>query len=296
MPLSLQEGIRSNRLKTYILIFSFPIILAIVIFLVFYFDASNSEITHDAVVNKAMDNTVGLLTIWVPILLIRLVIAFNYEKKIMFSFSWAKEVTRKEEPEIYNIVENLCITRWLHTPKIGIIEEEWMNAFALWRRAKDSRICFTRWLLNNLNRREIEAVAWHELTHIINKDSMLMLVTILYIWAIGTAWRYIYFRWSNEKRNKIWLALIILWYAFYPLIRLAISRKREYLADAGSVLLTHDNQAMISALRKISQKPEVSLKNDSIASLFIESPLSGISTLFQTHPSIEDRIKALEHY
>ena len=296
MPLSLQEGIRSNRIKTYILVFSLPVILAIVMFLIFYYDASRSGITSDAVVNEAIDNTVEFLTIWVPLLLIYLVIAFIYEKNIMFSFSWAKEVTRKEEPEIYNIVENLCITRWLHTPKIGIIEEEWMNAFALWWNTKDSRICFTRWLINNLNRKEIEAVAWHELTHIINKDSMLMLVTILYIWAIGMAWRYIYFRWSNGKRNNIWLALIVLWYAFYPLIRLAISRKREYLADAGSVVLTHDNQAMISALRKISQKPEVSLKNDSIASLFIENPLSGISTLFQTHPSIEDRIKALEHY
>ncbi len=296
MPLSLQEGIRTNRLKTYILVFSLPLILAVAIFLVSYYDASKTGISNDAVVNEATANTVALLSIWIPLLLIWLVIAFNYEKKIMFSFSWAKEVTRREEPEIYNIVENLCITRWLPTPKIGIIEEEWMNAFALWRRAKDSRICFTRWLLNNLNRKEIEAVAWHELTHIINKDSMLMLVTILYIWAIAVAWRYIYFRWWNERRNNIWLVLILLWYAFYPLIRLAISRKREYLADAGSVLLTHDNQAMISALRKISQKPKVSLKNDSIASLFIENPLSGISTLFQTHPSIEDRIKALEHY
>ena len=296
MPLSLQEGIRTNRIKTYILVFSLPVILAIVIFLICYYDISKTGITNGSVVNEAMDNTVEFLSIWVPLLLIWLVIAFYYEKKIMFSFSWAKEVTRKEEPEIYNIVENLCITRWLHTPKIGIIEEEWMNAFALWRRTKDSRICFTRWLINNLDRKEIEAVAGHELTHIINKDSMLMLVTILYIWAIGTAWRYIYFRWWSGKRNNIWLALIVLWYAFYPLIRLAISRKREYLADAGSVLLTHDNQAMISALRKISQKPKVSLKNDSIASLFIENPLSGISTLFQTHPSIEDRIKALEHY
>ena len=252
MPLSLQEGIRSNRIKTYILVFSLPIILAIVIFLICYYDASKTGITNGSAVNEAMDNTVGFLTVWVPALLIYLIIAFIYEKKIMFSFSWAKEVTRKEEPEIYNIVENLCITRWIHPPKIWIIEEEWMNAFALWRRSKDSRICFTRWLLNNLDRREIEAVAWHELTHILNKDSLLMLVTILYIWIIGTIWRYLYYRGSSEKRNKLWLAFIVIWYLFYPLIRLAISRKREYLADAGSVILTHDNQAMISALRKIS--------------------------------------------
>ena len=296
MPLSLSEGIRTNRLKTYILVFSLPAILAIVIFLVLYSEATKTVISNSTAVDQALDATVELLTILVPILLIWLFISFRYEKKIIFSFSWAKEITRKENPEIYNIVENLCITRWIHPPKIWIIEEEWMNAFALWRRSKDSRICFTRWLLNNLDRREIEAVAWHELTHILNKDSLLMLVTILYIWIIGTIWRYLYYRGSSEKRNKLWLAFIIIWYLFYHLIRLAISRKREYLADAGSVILTHDNQAMISALRKISQNPTVNLKNDSIASLFITNPLWSISTLFQTHPSIEDRIRALEHY
>lgn len=94
----------------------------------------------------------------------------------------------------------------------------------------------------------------------------------------------------------IGLALMILGYLLYPLIRLAISRKREYLADAGSVQLTKDNQAMISALRKISQKPEVSLNNKEMAAMFTANPLDGGLSLFQTHPSIEDRIKALETY
>jgi heat shock protein HtpX len=88
----------------------------------------------------------------------------------------------------------------------------------------------------------------------------------------------------------------LLGYIFYPIIRLAISRKREYLADAGSVLLTQNKESMISALKKISSNPEVQLKNENIASLFIANPLSKISNLFRTHPSIEDRIKALENY
>lgn len=103
--------------------------------------------------------------------------------------------------------------------------------------------------------------------------------------------------WKNSNLMLyIGIALVVLGYLFYPLIRLAISRKREFLADAWSVLLTRDNQAMISALRKISKNPEVKLNNNSISSLFIENPLSKISTLFQTHPSIEDRIKALQNY
>lgn len=293
----LQNGIWSNRLKTRLLILLFPISLALVIFLILYrFVDGNKE--------QALYETWQILVIGTPILIIVLVVLFIYEKQIMFSFSWAKEISRKDYPELYNIVENLCISRWLITPKIWLIEEEWMNAFALWWNSKDSRICFTTWLVKNLNHREIEAVAWHELTHIINKDCLLMLVTVLYIWGIWTLGRYLVNWWysSNDEERRwnillhIWIALIALWYLFYPLIRLAISRKREFLADAWSVLLTQDNQAMISALRKISKDPEVKLNSDSIASLFIENPLSKISTLFQTHPSIEDRIKALQSY
>jgi heat shock protein HtpX len=298
MPLSLHEWIRTNRMKSFLLVLSLPLILGIVVFLAFYQGALETWMSNEAVINAALDWTMNFLSVCVPILLIWLAIAFFCQKKIMFSFSWARELTRKENPELYNIVENLCITRWLPTPKIWIIEDNWMNAFAVWWRMKDSWVCFTRWLINNLDKKEIEAVAWHELTHIINKDSLLMAITILYIGIVWTIWREIYYRSSDEKTRKLWLAFVILWYAFYPLIRLAISRKREYLADAGSVVLTHDNQAMISALRKIWQNSTVNLKNDSIASLFIENPLTwgSLSTLFQTHPSIEDRIKALEHY
>ena len=89
---------------------------------------------------------------------------------------------------------------------------------------------------------------------------------------------------------------MILGYILYPLVRLAVSRKREYLADAGSVQLTKDNQALISALRKISQKPEVELENKEMSAMFIENPLNGVFSLFQTHPSLESRIKALESY
>ena len=201
------------------------------------------------------------------------------------------------------MIENLCISRGLPTPRIGIIETPGMNAFALGWRPKDSWIVFTRGLLNALEKSEIEDVAGHELTHIINKDSLLMLVMVLYIGAISLLGEILLRsggRGGNSKNKNvlplIGLVLLMLGYLFYPLVKLAISRKREYLADAGSVELTKDNQAMISALRKISARPEVKLDNKEMAAMFIVNPFKKMSSLFQTHPSIEDRIKALEHY
>ena len=239
-------------------------------------------------------------------------IALFAQKKIIFWYTWAKELERKNNPRIYNIVENLCISKWLRTPKIWIIQDNSMNAFATWRSEKDSRVVFTTWLINRLEDREIEAVAWHELTHIANRDCRLMAVIVVYIWILTTIWSYILRRWvywwnSNSKWKikailpLIWIICLVLWYIFYPLIRLAISRKREYLADAGSVLLTRDRDAMISALQKISTDSAVeSIQRDTVAAMCIENPIpkikKGFANLLSTHPSIEDRIAALNNY
>jgi len=305
----LQSWIQANRFKTVCLVILFPIILGIAIFLLCYrLNGSYTNSMWDIVYLSADERLQSAITltgdlfalIW-PILIIWLLISFFYERKLIFHFTWATPIDRKDYPELYNIVENLCISRWLPTPKIGLMDEPGMNAYALWWRAKDSWICFTKGLIENLEPNEIEAVAWHELTHIMNKDTLLMLVMVLYIWAITTIGQ-ILIRTSSSSSSKknwlplVWLVFLILGYIFYPLIRLAVSRKREYLADAGSVLLTHDNQAMISALRKISKQPEVNIDNSQVAALFIANPLSKISEIFQTHPSIENRIKALESY
>jgi len=238
-------------------------------------------------------------------------IALFAQKKIIFGYTWAKELERKDNPRIYNIVENLCISKWLRTPKIWIIQDNSMNAFATWRSEKDSRVVFTTWLINRLEDREIEAVAWHELTHIANRDCRLMAVIVVYIWILTTIWSYIIRRgisWSSNGKSKlklalpiIWIICLVLWYVFYPLIRLAISRKREYLADAGSVLLTRDRDAMISALQKISTDSAVeSIQRDTVAAMCIENPIPKIkksfANLLSTHPSIEDRVAALKNY
>ena len=266
-------------------------------------DRYSQQVAIKERIDYAVEYTEKVLVILCPVLILWVLIAFSFQKELIFAFSGARPITRQENPEIYNIVENLCISRGLAVPKIWIIDHYWMNAFALGWTPSNSRIVFTKGVLEKLNRNEVEAVAAHELTHIMNKDSLLMFVMIIYIWGISMIGE-ILIRTGRGKWNEkgksilplIWLVLIVLGYLFYPLIRLAISRKREFLADAGAVELTKDNQAMISALQKISKDSLIPLKNEKMAAMFIENPLDTISELFQTHPSIQERIAALKNY
>lgn len=309
-----------NQRKTLLLLILFPVSLVIIFWVVlslFFTETGSWE--------EWWNMTMG----WLPIITIAMIIwgvvCFVMQKDIMFWLSGAKPITRKENPEVYNIVENLCISRWLPMPKIAIMNEPWMNAFATWWRQKDSWIAFTSWLLENLDKREIEAVAWHELTHLINKDSLLMYVAYVFVGVISLAGQLLRRFWwlsSNSSKKNSWLflfalAFLALGYLFYPLIRLAISRKREYMADLGSVELTRDNQAMISALRKISSNSYVSKANNSLSSFFIAEPRVAVSdvnkveywmwnyassnwktktSIRDSHPSIDDRIERLQNY
>lgn len=301
----IQQSISSNKTKTVILLICFPILLFLITYIIMRIIwkwESTSDIAQNAV-DISLTLSIIVTVIWT--------ISLFLQKKIIFNYTWAKELERKENPRIYNIVENLCISKWLQTPKIWIIQDNSMNAFATWRSEKDSWVVFTSWLINRLEDREIEAVAWHELTHIANRDCRLMAVIVIYIWILTTIGSYILRRgiwWSSNSKSKlqrilpiVWWVCIVLWYIFYPLIRLAISRKREYLADAWSVLLTKDKDAMISALKKISTDPTVeSIQRDTVAAMCIENPISkikkGFANLLSTHPSIEDRVAALQKY
>lgn len=247
-------------------------------------------------------------------------VSFLLQKDIMFWLSWAKAIERKDNPQIYNIVENLCISRWLPMPKIAIMDEPWMNAFATWWKKDDSWIAFTSGLLQKLNRDEIEAVAWHELTHLINRDSLLMYVAYVFVWIVTVVGEIIIRtgRSSNSKKSGwiffLWLAFLVLWYLFYPLLRLAVSRKREYMADLWSVELTRDSKSMISALQKISNNSYVAMANNKVSPFFIaevKKP-SDINwswlddgniwkkkiktSIRDSHPSIDDRIDRLKSY
>lgn len=314
----IQSSIWKNKFKTILLSVLFPVFFLLLFLLAFAIDGG-MDFQNPYFWNYVYKSSGMALAISLPIIAIWFVIAFSLHRKLIFKFSGAKPVTRKDYPEIYNIVENLCISRGLPTPNIGILEDNSLNAFATGRKPGKSRIVFSKWLMDTLDKDEIESVAAHELTHIINKDTLLMVCVIVFIGILGTLWEIILRsagrvgKSDNEWWNKAALAmlviglwLIVLGYLLFPVIRLAISRKREYLADAGSVELTKNNKALISALQKISQDSRIeSIKKQTVAAMCIETPfekdkkthkVKWFHSLLATHPSIEDRIAALKNY
>jgi len=299
----LQTSKTQNNLRIMFLILLMPLIVFLCLLIFFLISLEG------VILNEALYYSFITLLWSLPLILLWLIIWINIQKKIIFSYTWAKEITRQQSPDLYNLVENLCISRWLPVPKIWIIDSSNMNAFATWWDPKNSHVVFSKWLLNWLNKDEVEAVAAHELTHIINWDVKTMVIANVFIWIIGTVW-YILMRswswrwrwWKNPLPILGWL-LYVVSLLILPLINLAISRKKEFLADAWSVELTKNRDAMISALQKISKKsyiPEVEKKWIWLESMFIYSPKANISNkikwFFSTHPSLEDRIALLQKY
>ncbi|MEF2175518.1 MAG: M48 family metallopeptidase [Candidatus Absconditabacteria bacterium] len=306
----LQTGIWENRLGSIFLLTSFPLLIFVLIIGINYF--------LNGSFNLAINDSLNIMYILGPIIIGWGVISFlNYES-IIFSFSGAIPISRKDNMEIYNIVENLCIQNGIPTVKIGVLDDESYNAFALGRKPENARIVLSKGIITDLNKEEVEAVVGHELTHILNKDSLLMIIIVVFVGIVATVGeiilRYSFnFKGNDDKDSgKLKLAailigvgLFILGYIAYPLIRLALSRRREYLADAGSVELTKNPQALIGALRKISGDPFIeSIKKETVAAMCIESPFEKgqnsftnfFKNMLSTHPSIEDRIKAIESY
>lgn len=238
--------------------------------------------------------------------------SYWYSDKIVLTMSRAKPIEKKDEPELYRLVENLCITAGLPLPKIYIIKETQPNAFATGRNPEQAVIAVTQGLLDRLERAELEGVIAHELSHIGNRDAFLQTIVVVLVGVVVIMTDF-FFRISfygsrrNNKNNKagavmllIALALVILAPLFAGLIKLAISRKREFLADASGALLTRYPDGLARALEKISQDPNpMGAVNNSFAHLFISSPFRGkqsksfLTKLFMTHPSVEERTRAL---
>jgi heat shock protein HtpX len=233
--------------------------------------------------------------------------------KIVLGISRAKPVTKEEYPYLYNVVEGLAIAAGVPTPKCYVIDDTAPNAFAAGRDPAHSVICVTSGLLQKLNRAELEGVIGHEMSHIRFYDIRLetLAVVMVGVVALLSDWILRSFFWtggrrrSREKGNAgaILLVVGLVMAALAPmasqLIRLAISRKREFLADAGSAELTRYPEGLASALKKISADTEpLEAANKATAHLYIVNPLKDfrgrVNNLFSTHPPIEDRIKALE--
>ncbi len=240
------------------------------------------------------------------------IFSYWFSDKIVLKLHRAKQVNRKEYFDLWNATENLAITAGLPMPKLYIVEDRAPNAFATGRDNKHAVVCVTTGLLKILNKNELEGVIAHELSHIGNRDMLLSTVVVIMVgfvallsdffirsqmWGGGRS------RSNNAGAFVLILGLILatLTPIAATLIRLAISRKREFLADASGVLLTRYPEGLASALRKISSVPmPMHSANNATAHLFISNPfgskVSGFHKLFMTHPPVEDRIEALTRH
>lgn len=233
--------------------------------------------------------------------------SYWWSDRIVLAMSDAKEVTHDNARELYHLVENLCITAGLPVPKIYIIQDSAPNAFATGRNPQHGVICVTTGILEKLEKVELEGVLAHELSHIGNRDILLSTVVVVLVGfvALIADW---FQHWAffgggdddNGNSNIISIIIGILLSLLAPLaammIQMAISRKREYLADASAALLTRHPEGLARALEKISSDQEpLEVANRATAHLYITNPFKGgnIAKLFSTHPPIEDRVARL---
>ncbi|MBI2040314.1 M48 family metallopeptidase [Candidatus Microgenomates bacterium] len=238
-------------------------------------------------------------------------ISYYWSDKIVLGISGAKSIEKKDNPEVYRIVENLCIAAGLPLPKIYIIDDTATNAFATGRDPKHAAIAFTKGILQKLNKHELEGVTAHELSHVGNRDTLLMAVVSVLVGTIALLadffLRSMFYggRDREGRGNQLFVILAIVAAILAPivatLIQLAVSRRREFLADASGVLLTRYPQGLANALLKISaDKEPLEVANRGTAHLYIVNPLKGqeakqwLVGLFNTHPPIQARIKALQ--
>jgi len=235
--------------------------------------------------------------------------SYWWSDKIVLAMSSAKPVTHDNARELYHLVENLCITAGLPLPKIYIIEDTAMNAFATGRDPEHGVICLTTGIINRLEKIELEGVIAHELSHIGNRDILLSTVVVVMVGFVTLLadWfrHWAFFGGKSDDRDRGQLGVILMIAAIIlsilapiaaMLMQLAISRKREFLADADGALLTRYPEGLARALEKISGDTEpLEAANRATAHLYIANPFKGkkVSSLFMTHPPIEDRVKLL---
>ena len=307
--LGIQQQITRNNTKSILFLLAFPLLILVGVYVVLYM-LSDQDIEQT--------NTQFLSV--VPIVLagvgIWFVISYFFHTQMIQMATHSEPLKRRNNKRVYNLTENLCMSVGMPMPKLYIIESDALNAFASGINEKTFAVTLTRGIINRLNDEELEGVIAHELTHIRNRDVRLLIVTIVFVGIFATiadlALRMLLngrgkmFSSRNRKNDKgggtTKLLLIILLvagaiYFLSILFKLALSRSREYMADAGAVELTRNSMALASALRKISGHSTLKeVRNDQVKELFIDYKAEGFFALFATHPPIEKRIKVLEQY
>jgi len=243
-----------------------------------------------------------------------IVIAYYFHQSMIDAITGGREVTRQEQPRLYNLLENLCISRGITMPKLKVMDSDALNAFATGMNEKQYSITVTTALLQRLDDPEVEAVLGHELTHIRNGDVRMMVIAVIIAGVVGFVAELFFRLWfntgfgmggrrvsSSEDRGRggnaigiaIAVGLIVLAWILSFMIRLALSRSREFLADAGSVELTKNPDAMISALRKIEGRGEIEGATSAVMEMCVDNPREEFADVFATHPSVDQRVAAL---
>jgi heat shock protein HtpX len=232
---------------------------------------------------------------------------------MVLAISRARPAEKSQYPHLYNSVEGLAIAAGIPMPKLYVIDDSAPNAFATGRNPEHAAIAVTTGLLDKLNRVELEGVIGHEMSHIADYDTLLMTITVILVGTVALVsdWMLRSFLWGGGRRRKstgggqagaiimlVAVVLAVLSPLIAQLIRLAISRKREFLADANGARLTRYPEGLASALVKISSDPEpLEVANKATAHLYIANPLKGVkgnfNKMFATHPPVEERVAAL---
>lgn len=319
---------RNNRLSV-LLLLMFPIIILGTVYMFFfilgylgggYYDKYGNWI-HSFDISEVNQEFFSVFPWVVLIVAVWFLIAYKYNTWMIKKAVGARPLERRENPRVYNIVENLCIACGMDMPMINIVDDPMLNAFASGINKKTYTVTVTTGLMNRLNDAELAGVIGHELTHIRNNDTRLLITSIVFVGIVSTIvtlvfhsiWRLMFY--GDRSRNKnngvsiivvmiVGLICAAIAYFFTLITRFAISRKREYMADAGGAELCGDPLALASALRKISSRPGLGdCGRDDVAQLFIIHPgkmVSGVmgffNSIFSTHPDTNKRIEILEQF
>ncbi|MBK5958904.1 peptidase M48 Ste24p [Rhodoplanes elegans] len=314
MAYGLYTHIASNRRRSIVLLVG---LFALVYVLVYAGALAGEALTTDASLSWLLNKAWADFIVAVPFATIGtaiwIAIAWRFHQAMIDAVTGGHDVTRKDEPRLYNLLENLCISRGIPMPKLKIVESDALNAFATGLNEKQYAVSVTTGLLNTLDDAEIEAVLGHELTHIRNGDVRLMVIAVIIAGVISFVAELVFrvglrMRWSGGSRSSsdgdrgkgggaaaILIAVVLVALAWFlsSLIRFALSRSREYLADAGAVELTKNPDAMISALRKIEGRGELEGATSAVMELCVDNPRQGFADLFATHPPVDARVAAL---
>lgn len=302
----LQTHIWNNNLKSMIFLGLYPVLIMGLVWLCsLTVEAFSGGLENGFSSNFANNILYDFWPLIGGVVFIWFAVAWFFHSSLIRSMAHSHAVSRIDEPELYNMLENLSITAGIMMPKLEIIETHARNAFASGINSRTYTVTVTRGLLNSLTKEEIEAVLAHELTHILNKDVRLLIVTIIFTGMVSFAAQLVWhniragflMRGRDKKGNGVFLMLAlagILWigYIFTLVLRFAISRKREYMADAGAIELTKNPESMMTALMRIAGRDKIPAAGDDIAMMCIENS-KGFMGLFTTHPPISKRIEAI---